>query len=133
MHSCHCGIIAVRNISVAQFMPYLNIITNLSLNDAVRVTLAKAISTWTAEQLRKSESYVMTHIADAQAMTFAGTDAPCAYVELKSLGLSESQTASLSNGLCTLLEQELKVEPARVYIEFSSSPRPMWGWNGKTF
>ncbi len=114
-------------------MPYIKIVTNRSLNGAERSALAKTTSTWTAEQLGKSESYVMTDIRDEQTMSFAADEAPCAYVELKSLGLSETQTEDLAKGLCALLRGAINVDPARIYIEFSSAQRSRWGWNGKTF
>jgi len=114
-------------------MPYVKIQTNRALDPARRAALAGTVSAWTAEQLGKSEAYVMTNIQPDQFMTFAGDDGPCAYVELKSLGLNETQTTALSHGLCALLQQELDIDPARVYIEFSASPRPLWGWNSKTF
>ena len=114
-------------------MPYLKIVTNRSLNGVERSALANTTSAWTAEQLGKSESYVMTDIRDGQTMSFAGDAAPCAYVELKSLGLSESRTEDLAKGLCALLQGAINVDLARIYIEFSSAQRSMWGWNGKTF
>ena len=70
-------------------MPYLKIQTNTALaDDQGKALLAKASSV-TAEKLGKPESYVMTSVENNPAMTFAGTDAPLAFLELKSIGLSE--------------------------------------------
>jgi len=54
-------------------------------------------------------------------------------VQLKSLGLPEANTASYSAQLCEILQSELGMDTARIYIEFSAPQRHMWGWNGGTF
>ncbi|MCF7821696.1 MAG: hypothetical protein K9M17_04560 [Mariprofundaceae bacterium] len=66
-------------------------------------------------------------------MLFAGNNEPLAYIELKSLGLTTAQTASLSENLCEFLSTELEVDPSRIYIEFASPEREMFGWNSGTF
>jgi len=66
-------------------------------------------------------------------MTFAGTDAPLAFLELKSIALPESATADASRSLCELVSGETGIDAGRIYIEFSDAPRKMWGWNGSTF
>ena len=112
-------------------MPLLNIYTNIVVTDSR--DFAHKASAHVAELLGKPESYVMVRIADQQSLVFAGTDAPCAYLELKSLGLPEQQTAAFSSSLCDFLGTQLKIEAGRVYIEFTSPDRHMWGWNSTTF
>ncbi len=112
-------------------MPYLNIQTNIQVADEA-VLLAQASAT-VAEMLGKPESYVMVHIESDAGLIFSGSDAPAAYLQLKSLGLPENQTADYSATLCALLQQTLGIEAGRVYIEFSAPDRHMWGWNNGTF
>ena len=112
-------------------MPYLHLHTNVTVNDSA--ALLRRCSSATAAALGKPESYVMIEISDRQPMLFAGSDAPLAFVELKSLGLSSSQTANLSATLCDLLQQELGIDAGRIYIEFAAPERAMFGWNGGTF
>ncbi len=112
-------------------MPLLNIHTNITLSDPKGFALQA--SAHIAQLLGKPESYVMVRIADQQNLVFAGTDAPCAYLELKSLGLPESQTSAFSSSLCDFLQSRLKIEADRIYIEFASPERHMWGWNSATF
>lgn len=114
-------------------MPYLKIQTNQTLDEATQQALLKKASATVAEQLGKPENYVMVTIQPAQVMLFAGTGDPLAYLELKSIGLPESATQSLSDSLCTLMAQELDIEKNRTYIEFADAPRHMWGWDGGTF
>jgi len=39
----------------------------------------------------------------------------------------------LAAALCALLQRELQLDPARIYIEFSAAQPQHWGWNGGTF
>lgn len=114
-------------------MPYLRIQTNTSLNDVGAQQLITRASALVAEQLGKPERYVMVALEPPVPMLFAGSDSPVAYLELKSIGLAESQTPDLSKALCALVSETLGVDPDRVYIEFNNAPRKMWGWNGATF
>jgi phenylpyruvate tautomerase PptA (4-oxalocrotonate tautomerase family) len=114
-------------------MPFLKIQTNRMLSEEDAKTLASKASALVAEQLGKPESYVMTSVENNPAMTFAGTDAPLAFLELKSIGLPESATADASRSLCELVSGETGIDAGRIYIEFSDAPRKMWGWNSSTF
>lgn len=114
-------------------MPFLKIQTNQALTEDSAKALAGKASALVAEQLGKPESYVMTSVENNPAMTFAGTDAPLAFLELKSIGLPESATADTSRALCTLVAEETGIDTTRIYIEFSDAPRKMWGWNNSTF
>lgn len=114
-------------------MPYLRIQTNQQLDDNKKQDLLKQASATVASGLGKPEQYVMVSIAPVQPMVFAGDDAPCAYLELKSIGLPESKTGDLSASLCGLVESTTGIASDRVYIEFADAPRAMWGWNGGTF
>ena len=114
-------------------MPYLKIQTNQNLPQDSARKLAKKASTLVASLLGKPESHVMTSVENNPAMTFAGTDEPLAFLELKSIGLPESLTADTSRALCELISAEIAVETARIYIEFSDAARKMWGWDKGTF
>ena len=114
-------------------MPYLKIQTNQTINpDQAQALISKA-SKLVASELGKPENYVMVALSPPVPMLFAGTDAPTAYLELKSIGLPSSRTGDLSQALCTLIENDLAISKNRIYIEFADAPRAMWGWNGSTF
>ena len=114
-------------------MPYLLIQTNQSMDDTQRHKLMQKSSRLVADLLGKSENYVMVAIQSSVSMLFAGNDQPLAYLQLKSLGLSESSTVDYSKSLCELMNQVLDINPNRIYIEFFNSERHMWGWNQQTF
>lgn len=114
-------------------MPFLRIQTNVTVAKGDSAPFIAEASKLVAAELGKPERYVMVVLEDARPMLFAGTDAPLAYLELKSIGLPQAGTAALSAALCGLLERGLKVPKDRVYIEFAAAQGPWWGWNGATF
>ena len=114
-------------------MPTLRILTNARVPAEGRAEFLTRASRTVAEMLAKPESYVMVILEDGRDMLFAGTPAPAAYLELTSLGLPEERTAHYSRTLCNLLEDALGVSAERIYIDFASPPRHLFGWNGDTF
>lgn len=112
-------------------MPLLEISTNTPIEHCQQ--FAQSASILAAELLGKPESYVMVKILADQTLIFAGSDEPAAHVKLKSLGLPESNTAELSSRICQFIDTELNISSARIYIEFSSPERHMWGWDERTF
>jgi phenylpyruvate tautomerase PptA (4-oxalocrotonate tautomerase family) len=114
-------------------MPTLIIKTNAQLPPHPLDELLQALSGALAELLRKPEDYVMVLLEPVADMSFGGDTAHCAYLELKSLGLPEDRTAALSAALCGLVEEHIGVPKSRVYIEFASPPRHMFGFDGRTF
>lgn len=114
-------------------MPFINLNTNIVLAAAQKKGLAHQLSSLASKYLDKPEQWVMCQVNTSLSMCFAGTDAPCAYLECKSIGLTEAQIPPLAEALCALLQQELQLDPARVYIEFSAAQPQHWGWNGGTF
>lgn len=114
-------------------MPYLKLQTNQVLSEDEKIALCKIASECVAHSLQKSEKYVMVTIQSDMAMTFAASDRPCAFVELKSIGLPTERASELSANICDLIQQNIGVPPERTYIEFSDAQRSMWGWSGKTF
>jgi len=114
-------------------MPTLILTTNVPTPEEQRKRILAAASSKVAEVLGKPESYVMVLLRIEPDMLFAGTSDPTAYLELKSLGLPEDQTAHLSAALCGFVKSHFGVPPERVYIEFASPPRHLFGWSGSTF
>ncbi len=114
-------------------MPYLTIKTNAKLTSEKHKALLRDASQALAGQLGKSEDYVMISYTYCEDMIFAGNDEPLAYLELKSIGLPEHKAPALSAALSQLLAHHLALPANRIYIEFSSAERHLWGWNGGTF
>jgi phenylpyruvate tautomerase len=114
-------------------MPTLIMQTNVPTPPDRHKEILEAASTKVAEILGKPESYVLVVLKTNLNMLFAGDAAPLAYLELKSLDLPEDRTSNLSTALCDFMKTHFDVPPERIYIEFASPPRHMFGWNGGTF
>ncbi|MFO8025546.1 phenylpyruvate tautomerase MIF-related protein [Thiohalophilus sp.] len=114
-------------------MPLLKIQSNQAVEPARAEQLVTAASALVAGQLGKPERYVMVVLEPPTPMSFGGSTAPLAYLELKSIGLPQDKTPALSEALCGLILEQLGIDPDRVYIEFADAPRAMWGWNKTTF
>ena len=112
-------------------MPFIRIQTNVRVSD--HGSVLQRLSALASEKIEKPEAYVMTALIDGSSMTFGGDDAPLAFVECKSIGLSETMTKGLSASLCAFCEKELGIPQNRVYIEFAGARGSMWGWKGGTF
>ena len=111
-------------------MPFIQINTSsksLVENDL----LQKEISKMVADLTGKPENYVMTMIQNNSKMTFAGSDEPCCYVKLKSIGSLEP--SSMSKSLCELIASNTNIKPNRIYVEFVDVKASNWGFNYSTF
>ena len=84
-----------------------------------------------ADLTGKPENYVMTMIQRDTRMTFAGSDEPCCFIKVKSIGsLSPSL---MSQSLCELIATKTNINTNRIYIEFTDVKASNWGFNGSTF
>ncbi len=114
-------------------MPYFHVQTNISIPEDRADGFLTEASKRLAEKLGKPERYVMVDLTAGTHLRFSGNKEPAAYVELKSIGLSEAQTQPLASFVCSFLEEQLNIPASRVYIEFINIPGKFWGWNGGTF
>lgn len=112
-------------------MPYLRLETNLEFGPEQKQALLSGLSAELAKALGKPESYTMAQLVCGADLIFAGSREPCAYVELKSIGLKDPK--ALSKFMCELLQSQLGIPPQRVYIEFIDIDPKRWGWNSSTF
>ncbi len=115
-------------------MPFIKVQTSVAVEAAQIDRLLKQLSTRLAQHTGKPESYVMTLLESATAMTFGGTTDPTCYLEIKNVGsLSPVLTQLMSQDFCQQVQDILGIPPNRVYIEFSDVEGALWGWNGSTF
>lgn len=114
-------------------MPYLLIQTNVAVAEAERAKILAEASRTVADMLGKPENYVMIALRAGESLLFAGSDTPAAYLELKSIGLPETESGHFSTVLCDFVSNALNIPVSRIYIEFNAAPRHLWGWNKTTF
>jgi len=114
-------------------MPFLKVQTNANIEDAAEKEFLADATRILSSHLGKPADYIMILVEPDLNMVFAGSDKKCAFVELRSLGLTEDKGKPLSKAICDLIEQHLHVAPDRTYIAMSDHPRALWGYNGTTF
>ena len=114
-------------------MPLFELRTNQRPDKEEIKSLVSEISRVCSEILHKPEKYVMVNLQVGQSLIFAGTDAPAAFGELRSISLPQNETAALSARLCSFLSERLHISEDRIYLSFGDVNRNNWGWNGKTF
>ncbi len=116
-------------------MPFVQIQTNVVVSDsdcsqALLTKVSKALAT----ELSKPESYVMTRLDSASPMTMGGSSEPCCFVHIQNIGsLSPEKTKSMSDSLCSILTDALKIPSNRIYMVFDEVKPQHWGWNRSTF
>ena len=93
--------------------------------------LQKEISKMVADLTGKPENYVMTIIQSDTLMTFAGSDEPCCFIKLKSIG--SLNPSKMSKSLCDLIASKTNISTNRIYIEFVDVKAKNWGFNSSTF
>ena len=111
-------------------MPFIQINTS-SLSLVNNGLLQKEISRMVSDLTGKPEDYVMTMIQSDSDMTFSGSDDPCCFIKLKSIG--SLNPSSMSKSLCELITSKTNIRKNRIYIEFSDVRGSNWGFNSSTF
>jgi phenylpyruvate tautomerase PptA (4-oxalocrotonate tautomerase family) len=115
-------------------MPFIRIISSAEPAKGSEEALLRKLSALLAQQLGKPESYVMTCLEPRARMTFAGSNEPACYVEVKNVGVfSANKTVPLSAAITEVLAAGLDVAKGRIYIEFGDAKPHMWGYDGDTF
>ena len=67
-------------------------------------------------------------------MAFGGTEAPCAYGELLSIGaIGGAKNRAISKAIADVVSAKLGVGADRFYLSFHDSAASDFGWNGATF
>ncbi len=111
-------------------MPLINVKTSIS-NIEKPELLLKDLSSELSLITGKPESYVMTLLQTNVPMTFAGTNDPCCYVEIKSIGAINP--SKMSSVFCKLISSKTNIAEERIYLAFEDVPARLWGWSGRTF
>ncbi len=110
-------------------MPLLNISVNKKIKNE-QLILSKS-SDFISSLINKPEKFVMVKLTDSLEMYFSGTNEPCCFIEIKSIGSLEP--SKMSKPICEFFSNELQISKERIYIFFQNVDSSMWSWNGSTF
>ena len=113
-------------------MPFINTKTTTTLSNAKKDALTAELCRITRECLGKGDNWIMTGYEDNASLSFQGSAANIAYVEVKTFGTpSAAGTSQMTTKICSLLERELSIPASRIYVAYF--PTDNWGWNGSNF
>ena len=110
-------------------MPLLDISTNKKIKNEEKF-LAKS-SDFISSLTGKPINYMMVKLTHSLSMNFAGTNEPCAFIEIKSIG--SLVPSKMSKPICEFFSNELQISVDRIYIYFQNVDSSMWAWNSRTF
>lgn len=114
-------------------MPYLAIVTSAEVTLEAGNALVKEASRVIGEGTGKPEQYVMVKLQGGQPLLFAASDAPAAFLEVKSIGYPPEGPKFLTRSLCELVTRHLGVSGHRTYVVFEDVKAAMWGNDGAMF
>ena len=110
-------------------MPLLNISTNKEIKNEQSL-LAKS-SVFISGLLNKPENFVMVKLNDSLNMYFSGTNEPCCFIEIKSIGALDP--SKMSKSISDFFSAEMEISSQRIFINFQNVDSHMWAWDGRTF
>ena len=113
-------------------MPYLSLTTNAALSADSESALAAALSKSLAAELGKPEAYIMVSVHSLRTLRFAGSDAPSAFLDLKSIGLPRGLDG-VASALTAIVGNHCHVVGERVFIAFADVSAAHWAHDGGTF
>ena len=109
-------------------MPMFALTTSASVagkEEALKAGLGRAVELLPG----KSEAHLMLSLTGDTPMYFAGEKRDAAFLDVGCFGCGQPEAyARMSGAVCALLEKELGIAPANVYIKYSETTN--WGWNG---
>lgn len=111
-------------------MSYLKIQTNQSVRKKSEGEILRTASELVATELGKPKELVMVALEGDIPLIFGGSDAPAAFLELKSVGIPAHKMKSLCHALSALINMQLGIPEPRIYVKLIDVPHGMWGWQG---
>lgn len=113
-------------------MPFISTVTSAEISaereKSLKEKFGKAIEIFPG----KTERWLMLSFSDNARLWFAGSDAPCAMVEVKLFGsASAAACEKMTAAVCEILSQELGLSKDRIYVKYEACDS--WGWNGGNF
>ena len=113
-------------------MPFLQVNTNIP-KEKITEQFTLSLTDVLAKTLSKPKDYCAVHILPGQMISFGGTNEPCAYVSLMSIGrLGVEENKKHSHALMGALEK-LGIPSSRIYIYFQDALPFEVGYNKTTF
>ncbi len=103
-----------------------NSCSNVELSKTQESSFLDEASRTVATSLSKPETYVCVSYTQCN-MRFGGTDDPCAYVQLESLGnINKSCNGKYASDITSLVAKHTGVKPERIYMKLQVCITPQY-------
>ena len=114
-------------------MPYIDLKTNIKLSKETTDLLKSEIAGILAASFPgKTENWLMLNFTGDSTMYFAGSDAPCMFVDVAIFGSQTDKSYDkMTAGLTELLTKTCGIPADRLYVKYGEVFH--WGWNGSNF
>ena len=113
-------------------MPFINVKTNLAIDDKLKESIKNKFGESIALIPGKTEHWLMVGIEDNLSLYFQGDDSPCCIVEIKVYGKSSSSAyEKLTEDITSFLSSALNLKADRIYVAYFETP--YWGFAGSNF
>ncbi|XP_072164160.1 macrophage migration inhibitory factor-like [Diadema setosum] len=114
-------------------MPLLQVFTNVK-DSKIPDGFLSDMSDMFQKAIGKPMEYIEVHVVPNQMMMFAKSDAPCAVVNLVSIGqLGVEENKVISKTVSATLKDKLGIPADRMYIVFRDLEPQNCGYNNSTF
>ena len=114
-------------------MPYFSIETNKKINSNNLNKLSKKALKFISKMLGKPEKWVMVSVKNNTPMIFGERDDFSAFIDLKSINLKKENCPEYSIDICDFVQNELRILPENIYINYYNIDKKMFGWNKGVF
>ena len=114
-------------------MPFFHMTTNTELDLATRAELKSAFGKIVSDIPGKSETWLMVGFtAERGALYFAGSDAPCAIVEISAYGrIPTAAYDPLTRDVTAAIVKHTAIPAERIYVKYTEIQH--WGLGGENF
>ncbi len=113
-------------------MPFIHTQVSVKLSKSDEEQLKLAFGKGISLLPGKSEEYLMLRFDGDAHLYFAGSDAPCAMVEVSLFGREVPKEAEgLTTYITAALAEVLGIVPNRIYVKYA--PVTVWGMDGEHF
>ncbi len=114
-------------------MPYLSIETNKKIKDNMKYKIFHEGTNLISSILNKPKKWIMISIKDNVSMYYNNLDGDTAFIELQSINLDQEKCKIYLDKLSNFIEDNLNINPERIYFHFCDLNPKMFGWNKKLF
>uniref|UniRef100_K3XCN0 L-dopachrome isomerase n=1 Tax=Globisporangium ultimum (strain ATCC 200006 / CBS 805.95 / DAOM BR144) TaxID=431595 RepID=K3XCN0_GLOUD len=114
-------------------MPSVHVFSNVSKASVVTASALRALSKSLSVALDSPEPSVLVQLSLDQPMLFAGSDAPCAFIHIRSIGKIDAEhNPKTAQALTATVTDVLGVPAERVFMNLSEVAASNWGAKGTT-